>query len=326
MRSPGLLVKMVVGVISFLLLKVTAGAAAFPDRPIQALVGWPVGSLQDTVDRAIAKPLSVILGQPVIVQNMPGGGGALVLGRIKLEKPDGYTLFATGLPPYSQIPWTRPVPYDSVKDFAYLAMTAASEHYLLCRSDSYKTYEELIQYAKNNPKKVKYGTTGVGGPMHILMEYLAAKEKLQWVHVPFNSGPEVTTALLGGHIDLEVMTCGPELEYVKTGRFHPLLCLNDKRMEALPNLSTIAEKGYDYAISVGGAPWTVPVATPKDIQKILEKALLQSIANPEVKNVVQRLNKIHVIYNSEETTKIMIKEYEKMGELMKEFGLGIFKK
>ena len=326
MRVHAFLVKTAFGIIAFLLLWVTAGTAGFPERPIQALVGWSVGSLQDTVDRAVAKPLSKILKQPVIVQNVPGGGGALVLGRVKTEKPDGYTLFATGMPSYSQVPWTRAVPYDPLKDFAYLASQAANEHYLLCRSDSsFKTFEELIQHAKKNPKKVTYGTTGVGTPMHIMMEYLAWKENLQWIHVPYGSGPEVTSALLGKHVELEVMTCGPELEYVKTGRFRPLLCLNDKRMEELPDLPTVLEKGYDFTCGSCGN-WTVPAKTPKDIQKILEKALLQSIADPEVKEVVKRLNKKNILLNSEATTKAVIEDYQKFGELMKKFGLGIFKK
>lgn len=87
-------------------------AAEFPDKPIQILVGWSAGSLNDMVDRTIAQVLQRILKQPVIVQNVPGGGGALVLGRVKSEKPDGYTLFQTGSPMYSRTPHTRAVPYD----------------------------------------------------------------------------------------------------------------------------------------------------------------------------------------------------------------------
>ncbi len=93
MRIHAFFVKMVVYVVSVLLLCSTAGAAGFPERPIQVLLGWSVGSSNDAMDRAIAKPLSKILKQPVIIQNVPGGGGALVLGRVKTEKPNGYTLF-----------------------------------------------------------------------------------------------------------------------------------------------------------------------------------------------------------------------------------------
>jgi tripartite-type tricarboxylate transporter receptor subunit TctC len=229
MKDHVFLVKMVVGII-FFLSGVTTASAGFPERPIQVLCGWPVGTVNDLMSRAIATPLSKILKQPVIVQNIPGGGGALVLGRVKSEKPDGYALFQTGSNMYSQIPLTRPVPYDPLKDFAFLAQHARFQHYLVSRSDSpWKTFEELIQYAKKNPKAIKYGTSGVGSSMHIFMEYLAIKENLQWVHVPYDSASVSATALLGGHLDLGVLTMGLELEHIKTGR---LRCLERKPDEA----------------------------------------------------------------------------------------------
>jgi tripartite-type tricarboxylate transporter receptor subunit TctC len=326
MRVDAFLGKTVLGIIAILLLWVTAGAAGFPDRPIQVLVGWSVGSSNDSMDRAIAKPLSKILKQPVIVQNVPGGGGALVLGRVKSEKPDGYALFQTGLNAYSQIPLTRAVPFDPFKDFAFLAQHARFEHYLACRSDSpWKSFEELIQYVKNNPKKVSYATSGVGGPSHILMEYLAMKENLQWIHVPYNSATEVATALLGKHVDLLANSVGVEFEYINTGRFRPLLCLNDKRMEPLPDLPTILEKGYDF-VNNASCTWSVPANTPKDVQKTLEKALLQAFADPEARDIMKKWNKPYDPLDSEETTKAVIKDHQKYGELMKKLGLGIYKK
>ena len=326
MRVLALLVKMVISVFSVLLLCATVGAAGFPERPIQVLVGWPVGSMNDSLDRAIAKSLSKILKQPVVVLNVPGGGGALVLGRVKTEKPDGYTLFQTGLPMYSQTSQTRPVPYDPLKDFAYLAQHARTEHYIYCRSESpWKSFEELIQYVKKNPKTVKYSTTGVGSSMHIVMEYLAMKESLQWIHLPFNSGPEAYTALLGGHVDLAVTPLALELEYIKTGRFRPLLCLNDKRMPLLPDLPTIVEKGYDFTC-VSSAIWALPAATPKDIQKILEKAFLQAFADHEVREFIKKSNKTYGPLGSEALTRLVIEDYKKFGEVMKNLGLGIYKK
>ena len=326
MRVLALLVKMVISVFSVLLLCATVGAAGFPERPIQVLVGWSVGSSNDSMDRAIAKPLSKILGQPVIVQNVPGGGGALVLGRVRSEKPDGYTLFQTGLNMYSQIPLTRSVPFDPLKDFAYLAQHYPFEAYLYCRSESpWKTYEELIQYVKKNPKTVRYGTTGVGSTAHVMTEYLALKENLQWIHVPYNSAVEAYTALLGGHVELAPVALAAELEYVKTGRFRPLLCLNDKRLQLLPDLPTIVEKGYDFTCN-NSYIWAVPANTPKNIQKILEQALLQAMADPEVRECINKLNKVYEPLGSEATTKMLIKDHQVYGELMKKLGLGVYKK
>lgn len=326
MRVYAFFVKMVVRAFPVLLLYVAAEAAVFPERPFQMLVGFPVGSVNDSLDRAIATPLSRILKQPVIIQNVPGAAGALVLGRVRSEKPDGYTLFQTGMNLFSQVPLMRAVPFDLLKDFAYLAQHVRAEHYLVCRSDSpWKNFEEMIQYVKKNPKKVKYSTTGVGSGPHIAMEYLAMNENLQWIHVPCIGAPEAYTALLGGHVDLGAITVGLELEYIDTGRLRPLLCLNNKRLSALPDLPTIVEKGYDFTCT-SSFIWAVPVATPKNIQKILEKALLQAIAEPEVRDIIRRHNKAYDPLDGEATTKAVIKDHKVYGELMKKLGLGIFKK
>ncbi len=300
--------------------------AEFPERPIQVLVGWPVGAVNDLMDRAISKPLSKILKQPVIIQNVPGASGSLVLGRVKSEKPDGYTLFQTGMAMYSQIPLTRAVPYDPLKDFAYLAQYSRFEAYLVSNPDRpWKNFEELIQYAKKNPKTIRYGTPGVGSTVHIMMEYLAIKENLQWIHVPYNSAAEAATALLGGHVDLGGLTIGLELEHVKTGRLRPLLCLNENRMMTLPDLPTVVEKGYDFTCK-NSSTFSVPANTHKDIQKILEKALLQAMAEPEVIDTIHKCNLPYAPLGSEALTKAVFDDHEKYGELMKKLGLGIFKK
>ncbi len=326
MRVHGLFGRVVISVFSFLLLCGAAGAAGFPERPIQFLLGWPVGTPNDLTDRAIAKPLSKILGQPVIVQNVPGGGGALVLGRVKTEKPDGYSIFQTGSTMFSQIPVMRPTPFDPLKDFAYLAQHYAFDSYLYCRSDSpWKTYEDLIQYAKQHPGTLRYGTTGTGSSAHVMMEYLAWKENIQWVHVPFNTGVESTTAILGGHLDFVAQTVALELEHIKTGRLRALLCLTAKRMADLPDLPTVTEKGYDFSV-VSSAIWAVPAATPKDIQKILEKALLQAFTDPEVQDFIKKSNKTYGPLGSEELTRNVIEDHKKFKAFMKQLGLGIFKK
>jgi len=317
---------MIVGVSFFLLLLGTAGAAGFPENPIQVLVGWPVGNVNDMLDRVIAEPLSEILKQPVLVQNVPGGGGAVVLGKVKIEKPDGYTLFQTGSIAYSQVPWLRTVPFDPLKDFEFLASHAQIEAYLLCRSDSpWKTYEELIKYVKENPKKVTFASPGVNSALHLMMEYLAMKENLQWRHVPYQGSSQAFAALLGGHADLAPLSIGTELEYVKTGKFRPLVILSKNRSKRLPDLPTVGEKGYDFSVKIAFT-WSVPADTPADVKNILEKALLQSFEDPRVQDAMEKQKVTYIPLGSKETTGLVSDDHQKFGELMKKFGLGIFKK
>jgi tripartite-type tricarboxylate transporter receptor subunit TctC len=300
--------------------------AEFPEKPIQVLVGWPVGSSNDAMDRAIAQSLQKILKQPVIVQNVPGAGGSLVLGRVKTEKPDGYALFQTGSNMFSQAPHLRSAPFDSLKDFAYLSSHARFQQLLEDRPDSpWRNYEELIQYVKQNPKKVRYSSTGVGGGNHMVMEYLALRENLQWIHVPYNGAVEAYTALLGGHVELASVSFGMELEHIQTGRIRPLLCLNHNRMSRFPDLPTVVDKGHDFAI-VSAASWAVPVDTPKDIQRILEKALLQSFKDPAVIDVINKWNLVYEPLDGEAVTKMITKDYKLFGDLAQKLGLGIYKK
>jgi tripartite-type tricarboxylate transporter receptor subunit TctC len=215
-------------------------AAEFPEKPIQVLVGWPAGSLNDMVDRAIGQVLQKILKQPVIIQNVPGGGGALVLGRIKSEKPDGYTIFQTGSPMYSRTPHTRVVNYDALKDFAFLAQDSWFQFFLEDRADNpWKNFDEMIAYVKKNPKTVKYTTSGVGTSQHLMMEFIAIREGLQWIHVPFTGSTECVAALLGGHVNLHSGTLGGELDHIKSGRLRIILAENATRLTLFPDAPTI---------------------------------------------------------------------------------------
>jgi len=302
------------------------GWAEFPDKPIQVLVGWPVGSMNDMVDRAITQELQKILKQPVIVQNVPGGGGALVLGRIKTVKPDGYTLFQTGSPMYSRVPHLREVPFDPLKDFAYLAQHGWFQYVLEVRADSpWKTFEDLIAYVKANPKKVRYCTPGMGTSQHVMMEYLAMRDNLQWIHIPFNSSTEQLAALLGGHVELNVVNLGPELEQLRAGAIRILISLAPKRILLFPNIPSILEKGYDFSI-VSGACWSVPVGTPKGIQQKLEKALLQAMKEPPAVEVIKKWNFAFDPLDGAYLSKMIENDYKENGELLKKFSLGIYKK
>lgn len=318
--------KIVFFLVAFILLLPAAPRADFPEKPIQVLVGWPVGSQNDMIDRAIAQSLQKILKQPVIIQNLPGGGGALVLGRIKTEKADGYTLFQTGTTMYSRTPHLRSVPYDAIKDFAYLAQHAMFQFCIVDRSDNpWKNYDEMIAYVKNNPNSVKYSTSGVGTSMHLIMEYIGMRENLKWIHVPFTGGTEAAAALMGGHVQVYSASLGTEVEQIRSGRLRFLLSTNPGRNTIFPDFPTVLEKGYDFAV-VAGACWTVPAGTPKDIQLKLERALLQAFKDPMVVEVITKWKMVIEPLDGESLQKIIAKDYRINGELLKQLGLGIYKK
>jgi tripartite-type tricarboxylate transporter receptor subunit TctC len=300
--------------------------AQFPDKPIQVLVGWPAGSQNDMIDRAIAQALQKVLKQPAIIQNFPGGGGALVLGKIKTEKPDGYSLFQTGTAMYSRTPHLREVPFDPLKDFAYLAQHAMFQFCIVDRGDNpWKTYDEMIAHVRKNPNTVKYSTSGVGTSMHLIMEYIGMREGLKWIHVPFTGGTEALAALLGGHVHVYSASLGTEIDQIRSGRLRFLISTNPKRNTIFSDAPTVLEKGYDFAV-VSGACWAVPAGTPRDIQKKLETALLQSFKDPAAQEVINKWNMVIEPMDGESLRKMIEKDYKVNGELMKQLGLGIYKK
>lgn len=303
-------------------------ADTFPSRPINLWVGWGAGSGTDISQRAIANIASKALKQPILVSNVTGGGGTLVLGRLKAEKPDGYTIANTSSATLGRIPHLQPVPYNAqepLKDFIPIMSYSYYLYGLAVKSDSpWKTFEEFITYAKANPGKIRYSTSGVGTGQHLAMEYLAMKEKIKWTHVPFAASPQAVAAVMGGHVEATSQT--PEWkENVDVGSMRLLICWNDKRMPFYPNIPTLKEKGYDFSVQAIILLYA-PANTPKEVIATLSKALRQASETDEVKEILSRLSYPHDIKESEELIQIIKKDYALNGKLLKELGLGIYKK
>jgi tripartite-type tricarboxylate transporter receptor subunit TctC len=313
---------------SFLLAGPAGSADVFPTKPINLWVGWGAGSGTDISQRAIATNASKILKQPVIVSNVTGGGGTLVLGKLKGEKPDGYSLANTSSATLSRIPHLQPVPFDAqdlLKEFIPIMSYSYYLYGLVVRSDSpWKTFEDFIAYAKANPGKIRYSTSGVGTGHHLAMEFIAMKEKIKWAHVPFAGSPQAVAALLGGHV--EALSQTPEWkEHVDSGKLRLLACWNDKRMPFYPNIPTLKEKGYDFAVQAIIVIYA-PANTPTETVEKLGKVFRLASDTPEVKKILDNLGYPFDVRDRAELSAIIKKDNEVNGRLLKELGLGIYKK
>jgi tripartite-type tricarboxylate transporter receptor subunit TctC len=196
---------------------------------------------------------------------------------------------------------------------------------LAVKNDSpWKTFEDFIAYAKANPGKIRYSTSGVGTGQHLVMEYLGMKENIKWTHVPFATSPQTVAAAMGGHVEATSQT--PEWkEQVDAGQMRLLVCWNDKRMPFYPNVPTLKEKGYDFSVQALIVIYA-PANTPKEVITMLSKAFRQASETEEVKQILHRLSYPHDIKESEELTQIIKKDYELNGRLFKDLGIGIYKK
>jgi len=297
----------------------------YPTKPINLLVGYPAGGSTDLSMRALAAEAARILKQPVVVSNVVGAAGTLVLGRVKGEKADGYTIFNAPTANFCRIPHLQAVPYDPLKDFSFIMQYGLYQYGLVVRADSpWKTFEEFIDYAKKNPKKINYATSGLGTGQHLAMEYMGQKEKIEWNHVPFPGGLQAVTALLGGHVQAVSQTTEWK-EHVNAGTLRLLVVWTDQRLKAFPNVPTLRERGYPFsvhsALSLMG-----PAGMPKPVVEKLQNAFAQAMESKAFLDVMDKFDMPPAYLGSDALTKLVNKDYTETGELIKSLGIGLYKK
>jgi tripartite-type tricarboxylate transporter receptor subunit TctC len=307
-------------VISTIILAITSLAfAAYPEKPITCIVNQPAGGTTDIAARAMADLASKILGQPMVVINKEGGTGSVGLASLKKEKPDGYTICTVGGGTFiSQ--HQRQLPFDLQKDFTPIMQFAEFPTPVLVGGDApWKTFKELVEYAKKNPGKIRYGTSGSGSIFHLAMVGFAQKEGIEWTHVPFKGGHNAVLALLGGHIEVAVTPTNFNA-FVTTGKLRYLSSFGQSRLPSFPEIPTWKDLGYNIEMIHPGF-WVAPKGTPKEAVDKLHAAFKQAIESPEFKKVMKDLE-FPIVYRNPEELSSLIKELaEYYGKLVKETGL-----
>jgi tripartite-type tricarboxylate transporter receptor subunit TctC len=297
----------------------------FPTKPINILIGYAPGGSTDLSVRALAAEAAKILKQPIICSNQVGASGTLVLGRVKGEKNDGYTIFNAPTANFCRIPHLQAVPYDPLKDFTFIMQFGLYQHGLVVRADSpWKTFEEFIAYAKANPGKITYATSGLGSGQHVAMEYMARKENIKWNHIPFTGGGQAVTALLGGHVQAVSQTTEWK-EHVLAGKLRLLVIWNQKRMKAFPDVPILKEKGYPFAVH-SGLSFMGPAGMPKPVVEKLQNAFAQAMKSKIFIDVMDKFDMPPAYLSSAALTKLIHDDYKETGDLIKSLGIGIYKK
>ncbi len=300
-------------------------AAEYPTKPINLLIGYAAGGSTDLSVRALAAEATKILKQPIVCSNMVGASGTLVLGKVKGEKPDGYTIFNAPTANFCRIPHLQAVPYDPLKDFTFIMQYGMYQYGVVVRADApWKTFDELLEYAKKNPNKIKYATSGLGTGQHLAMEFLALKLGIKWDHVPFPGGTQVVANLLGGHVDVISQTTEWK-EHVLSGKLRLLAVFTPKRMKAFPDVPTFIERGHNFAVH-SCLSFMGPVGMQKDVVEKLQNAFAESMKSKIFLDVMDKFDMPTAYLNSEALTKFVHKDYKETGELIKTLGIGKYKK
>lgn len=260
-----------------------AGATAqpYPAKPIHLIVPFPPGGSTDIFARTIAHKLSESLKQQVLVDNRAGAGGAIGAEVAAKSPPDGYTLLMGHIGTLAVNPALYPrLPYDPVKSFAPVSLVASVANVLVVHpSLPANNVGELIAYARANPGKLNYGSGGSGSAAHIAFEYFKQQTKIDIVHVPYKGTVPSVTDVIGGQISMTMTGVPPLLQFVRSGKLKALGVSSLKRIEALPNVPTIAEAGVKDFDATQWYGIVAPAGTPREIVLKLNteiRAILQT--------------------------------------------------
>ncbi len=266
-----------------------ARAQANPSKPITLIVPWPAGGSTDRHLRTLAELAGKNLGQTIVIENKPGGGGTLGPGQMAMTaKPDGYTLAQLPMG-MLRMPHMQKTPWDPLKDFTYILGVSGYTFGFTVRADSpYKTLAEYLDAARKAPGKIDYGSTGIGSSPHLLIEDLALQAKVQLNHVPFKGNADLTQALLGGHVMAMSDASGWD-KFVDGGQMRLLATFGEKRTQRWPNVPTAKELGHDI---VYASPYGIvgPRGMDPAVVKTLHDAFKKAMDDPKHVELLAQLN------------------------------------
>lgn len=310
---------MYLGFLAIVLLPVFASAQSYPTKPINLIVTFAPGGTLDASTRVLAAKAEKFLGQPLVVSNIGGGAGSVALGQVAKKRPDGYDITSCTSTGIIRLPQLRSVPY-SPDDFVPIMHFAAVQSGVVVKSDSpFKTFKDLVEYARKNPGKVSYATSGVGSPMHMAMEFVADVEKIQWTHVPYAGGAPALSAVLGGHVT--AMSDSTEwLPHVKEGSLRLLVTHGESRMRIFPNVPTLRDLGYDF-INETVFMIAAPKGTPLPIIKKLDEAFHKAMDDPEFVKTITSMEFTVTYRNHEELKKYLDDAYNRFAVMLKKLGI-----
>ena len=271
-----------------------AQAQEYPTKPISMIVAFPPGGVAELVGRPLAASMEKTLGQPVLIVNRPGAGGAVGTTAAAKATPDGYTILMTlssiSIFPVSDPMQGKPAPYQ-LSDFMPIALVSADPTVLVVSAASpYKTVQEFVAAAKANPGKINYASSGIFGTLHVAMEMFAGAAGIELFHIPYQGGGPAVTALLGGQV--QALASGPAaaIGQIKGGKMRALAGWGDKRLALMPELPTFKELGYKDVEFYIWAGVVAPAAVPPSVQHKLRAAVRAAVADPQFTGAMAKVS------------------------------------
>jgi tripartite-type tricarboxylate transporter receptor subunit TctC len=296
--------------------------AAFPDKPIRVVIGFPAGGPLDQHARLLADKLQAVLGQPILIDYKSGAGGTVGAQEVMKAAPDGYTLMLanTGVMVINPALYGK-LPYQTTRDFTPIARTAMQPLALLVNPAlPVRTLREFIDYSRSRPGQVNYGSAGNGGISHLVPEMFKSATGLFMVHIPYRGSAPAFTDLMGGQVQFMAESIPQAAGYHKQGKVRALAVTSRERNPALPDIPTVIEAGIKDFEVVGFYGFLAPAGVPRDVAARLSDAFRQVLANPEVRSRMVSQGADPAFLGSEEFGKFLTSEMPRWADAVKKSG------
>ena len=292
------------------------------DKPIRILVGFAPGGTADIIARVVAEKMATTVGQPVIVENKPGAIGRIVADAVKAAAPDGTTIMVMPIGPMAVVPHVyKDITYDPIKDFTPVALGATFQFAIAAGPASgAKNWSEFAAWAKANPTKAGYATSGAGSLPHFFGVLLGRGIGVEMVHVPYKGSAAYLNDLVGGQVPAAIDAIADLTELHRAGKVKVLASSGAARSTALPDVPTFGELGVKGVEAMGWFGFFAPAKTPKPIVDALNAAINKALQSPDVAEKLSKLGMDPATGTPEQFAAIVVNDYNKWGPIVKASG------
>ena len=306
-----------------LLASLTASAQSFPSKPIRVVIPFVAGGSSDIVGRAIGSKFQELLGQPAVVENKPGANGAIAAEFVAKSDPDGHTILVGSIGVFSiNSALFKDLRYNPLRDFAPITLAVTTPNVLITKPAlAANSMKELVDYAKKNPGKLSYCSSGTGSSDHLTAELLSQVAGISAVHVPYKGGAACQTDIMGGQVDISFQNLGAVTNYIRGNRMKALAVTAKARNPQLPNVPTTAEGGYPDLVVTSWQAAAAPAKTPREIVARLNDAAVKALRSPEVRERMNQIGFDVVASTPDEFGRFMKEEVDRWTEVVKRGGI-----
>jgi tripartite-type tricarboxylate transporter receptor subunit TctC len=300
-----------------------AGAADWPAKPVRIVVPYAAGGAADTLGRVFGDVLSTAFGKQFYLDNRPGGGSLVGSEAVARSEPDGYTFTLSGMSTHVLAPaMNKNVGFDPVRDFTHVAYFGGAPNiFVVHPSSGIKTFKDFMTQAKSQKDGVDYVSPGVGSVGNLVAEYLAAKENIKLVHVPYKGGAAALLDLVAGHVKIGMMSYSTAGEHIRSSNLIPIAVSSENRLPDLPNVPTLKELGYPDLVATTWWSLSAPAGLPRDIADKVNQEVNKSFSLPQVEKQLKQDAVETKAMTPAEVTQYMRSEIDKWGPFVKKMNV-----